>query len=182
MLSKLLPDWTLNNSYTPKCLHTWKRSIKQAYLENGSYEQTLTHLEEELELISVEAPNELQMNTITPKQQTEGNEDEAENINSDTNSSNPNNNKNDRKLETVCLHCGTCGSTNHPAEKYYYGANAANRPLPWNSKPAVQNTPQLQEEQNNITKSVMAAAQVFNWICHVFTPEVDVSDWKLLTS
>ena len=41
-----------------------KESINQAYLENGPYEQILTHLQKELELSSLEAPDELQMNTV----------------------------------------------------------------------------------------------------------------------
>ena len=41
-----------------------KKSINQAHLENDTYEQIVTHhLERELELKSLEAPDELQMNT-----------------------------------------------------------------------------------------------------------------------
>ena len=96
------------------------------------------------------------------KQQPEGNKDNVGNISSDTNISNPNNNQNDRTSEVVCLPCGTRGNTKHPTEKCYYGANAANRPLPWKSKPAVENGPHLQDEQNKITKKVMAAVQASN--------------------
>ena len=71
----------------------------------------------ELELDSVNAPDELQMNTMTQKQQTEGDEDKAGIINSDTNNSNANNNKNDRIFETVCLHCGACGNRKIPHRK-----------------------------------------------------------------
>ena len=42
-----------------------KKSIKQAYLENGSYEQIVTHLEKELELNSLEALYEIQINSVT---------------------------------------------------------------------------------------------------------------------
>ena len=42
-----------------------KKSINQAHLENGTYEQIVTHLEKELELNGLEAPDELQMNTVT---------------------------------------------------------------------------------------------------------------------
>ena len=111
-----------------------KKSINQAHLENGLYEQIVTQLERELELNSVGGPDELQINTMTEKQQTEGNEDKSGKNNSGTNNSNPNNIKNDRKFETLCLHCGTCGNTKYPTEKCYYGAIAANRPLPWKSK------------------------------------------------
>ena len=95
---------------------------------------------------------------MTEKEQTEGNKDVSGTINSDAINSNPKNNKTDRTSKTVCLRCGTRGNTNHPSEKCYHGANTANRPLPWKSKLAVLNGPQLQHEQNNITKSVMAAA------------------------
>ena len=40
-----------------------KKSINQAHLENGTYEQIVTHLEKELELNGLEAPDELQINT-----------------------------------------------------------------------------------------------------------------------
>ena len=76
-----------------------KKSINQAHLENGTYEEIVTHLERELELNSLEYPDETQFNTVTHKQQIEGNPDNAGN-NSDTNNSNPNNHKIDRKSRT----------------------------------------------------------------------------------
>ena len=42
-----------------------KKSINQAHLENGTYEQTVRHLERELELNGLEAPDELQINTVS---------------------------------------------------------------------------------------------------------------------
>ena len=63
-------------------------------MENGTYEQIVTHLERELEFNSLEYPDETQMITATHKQQIEGNKENAGNINSDTNDSNPNNHKN----------------------------------------------------------------------------------------
>ena len=42
-----------------------KKSIKLAHLENGTYEQIVSHLERELELNGLEAPNELPKNTVT---------------------------------------------------------------------------------------------------------------------
>ena len=70
------------------------KSINEAHLENGTYEQIVTHLERELELNCLEYPDETQMNTVTYKQQIEGNPDNAGNISSDTNDSDPNNKKN----------------------------------------------------------------------------------------
>ena len=42
-----------------------KKSINRAHLENGTYEQIVTHLEMELELNGLEAPDELQINTVS---------------------------------------------------------------------------------------------------------------------
>ena len=42
-----------------------KKSINQAHLENGSYEQNVSHLEKESELEGLEAPDEMQLNTVT---------------------------------------------------------------------------------------------------------------------
>ena len=94
-----------------------KKSINQAHLENGTCEQIVTHLERELELNSLEYPDETQMNTVMYKQQIDGNPDNAGNINSDTNDSNPNNHKNDRKSRTLYPPCETCGKTNHSTER-----------------------------------------------------------------
>ena len=41
-----------------------KKSINQAHLENGTYEQTVSHLEREIELNGLEAPDELPINTV----------------------------------------------------------------------------------------------------------------------
>ena len=70
-----------------------KKSINQADLENGTYEQIVAHLERELELKSSEHPDETQMNTVMDKQQIEGNPNITAIINSDTNDSSPNNHK-----------------------------------------------------------------------------------------
>ena len=42
-----------------------KKSINQAHMENGTYEQIVTHLEKELELNGLEAPDELQIITVS---------------------------------------------------------------------------------------------------------------------
>ena len=42
-----------------------KKSINQALLENGTYEQIVTHLERELELNGLETSDELQINTVS---------------------------------------------------------------------------------------------------------------------
>ena len=42
-----------------------KKSINQAHLENGTYEQIVKHLERELELNGLEAPDELPINNVS---------------------------------------------------------------------------------------------------------------------
>ena len=42
-----------------------KKLINQAHLENGTYEQIVTHLERELELNGLEAPDKLQIKTVS---------------------------------------------------------------------------------------------------------------------
>ena len=42
-----------------------KKSINWSQLENGTYEQIASHLERELELNGLEAPDELPINTVT---------------------------------------------------------------------------------------------------------------------
>ena len=93
-----------------------KKPTIQAHLENGTYEQIVTHLEKELELNSLEYPDETQMNTVTHKQQIEGKPDKAGNINSDTNDSSPNNYKFDRKSRNLYPPCETCGK-NEPCHR-----------------------------------------------------------------
>ena len=140
------------------------KSINQAHLENGTYEQIVKHLEKELELSGLESPDETQMNIVTHKQQIGGKKDKAGNINDDTNNSKPNINKNDRKSRTVYPPCGTCCETNHFAERCYVGANAANRPLPWKSKP------QQQHAQDSIAGCLRATAYHLYHKCYIFTP------------
>ena len=46
-----------------------KKTINQAHLENGTYEQIVKHLERELELNGLEAPDELPVNNINRQPQ-----------------------------------------------------------------------------------------------------------------
>ena len=48
-----------------KMLPHLMKAMNQAHLENGTYEQIVTHLERELELNSLEDPDELQINTVS---------------------------------------------------------------------------------------------------------------------
>ena len=122
-------------------------------MENGTYEQIVTHLERELELDSLEYPDETQMNTVMHKQQIEANPEIAGNITRDTNESNPNNHKINRKSRTLHPPCETCGKTNHSAERCDVGANTVVRPLPRRNKP------QQQDTQDSTTGCVQATAQ-----------------------
>ena len=117
-----------------------KKSKNQAQFETGTYEKIVTHLERELELNSLEYPDETQMNTVMHKQQIESNPYNAGNINSETNDSNPNNHKIDKKSRTLYPPCETSGKMNHSTERCYVGANAANRPLLCKNKPQEQDT------------------------------------------
>ena len=129
--------------------------MNQAHFENGTYEQIVTHLKKALELNSLEYPDQTHLNTVTHKQKIEGNPDNAGN-NSDTNNSNPNNHKIDRKSRIFYPPCETCGKMNHSTERCYNGANAANRPLPWNNKP------EEQDAHDSITGCFQATAQHLN--------------------
>ena len=133
-----------------------KKSINEAQLENCTYEQIVTHLERELELNRLECPDETQMITVTQKQQIEGNPDNAGKLINDTNDSNLNKHKNDRKSRTLYPPCETCGKTNHSTERCHNGANAANRPLPWKNKR------QEQDAHDSITGCVHDTAQHLN--------------------
>ena len=42
-----------------------KKSFNRAHLENGTYEQIVSHLDRELELNGLEAPDEMPINTVT---------------------------------------------------------------------------------------------------------------------
>ena len=44
-----------------------KKSINQEHLENGTYEQIISHLERELQLNGLEAPDDMPINTVTQK-------------------------------------------------------------------------------------------------------------------
>ena len=98
------------------------------------------------------------------RKQTENNQNNPGNKNNAANTSNPNsnvnntnNNKNsnkaERKPETVYPPCETCGKTNHSSDRCYVGANAANRPLPWKSKP------EQQDAEDTINGFVLATSQ-----------------------
>ena len=202
-----------------------KKLVNQAHLEKGRYEQIVTHLERELELNGLEAPDELPIKNVSqqptntnadrPKptfhyckkpghyrnqcrllkkqrEQTENDQNNPGNKNSAANTSNPNgnvnnnnNNKNsnktERKPKNVHSPCETCGKTNHATEKGYFGANAANRPPPRHRIPERQNQVPEKANQSDSNEAPQAAAQNLNKQCHVFTPELRLTDRRQLS-
>ena len=103
------------------------------------------------------------------REETENNQNVHGTENSDANSSIPENNTNnnnhnnyknsnraERKPETVYPSCEICGKTNHSTERCYVRANAANRSLPWKSKP------QQQDAQDSTIGCVRATTQHLN--------------------
>ena len=59
--------------YTKTPLHL-RKSMNEPHLENGTYEQIVSHLERELELNGLEAPDEMQINTVTQQATQENSE------------------------------------------------------------------------------------------------------------
>ena len=137
-----------------------KKSINQVYLENGTYDQIVKHLEREMELNSLEADEtsvKTQM-TVTNKEQEAENPTRKQNENPKTQTPKtiPNKTlKNDqcsycketehmmadcpklakrRKLEEDqdAEKCQNCNTSGHEAENCYFGANMENRPPKWN--------------------------------------------------
>ena len=51
-----------------------KKSFNQAHLENGTYEKVVSHLKRELELNGLEAPKEMQINTVTQQSSQQNSE------------------------------------------------------------------------------------------------------------
>ena len=62
---KWQPTPSLNNTYTQNSTTLEKKSIDQSHLKTGINKQNLTHFEDELEPYGLEAPQELQVNTLS---------------------------------------------------------------------------------------------------------------------
>ena len=137
-----------------------KKSINQAYLENGTYDQIVKHLEREMELNGLEADEtsvKTQM-TVTKKEQNTEKATKKQNEKSKTQTPKtvPNKTlKNDqcrycketghmmtdcpklakrRKLDEDpdAEKCQNCNTPGHEEENCYFGANMENRPPKWN--------------------------------------------------
>ena len=136
-----------------------KKSINQAYLEIGSYDQIVKHLEKEMELNGLEADEPLvktQM-TVTKKDQKseKSNKKQTEKPKTQSPKTVPDKTlENDqcrncketghmmgycpkltkrRKLEEVpdAEKCQNCNTHGHEEENCYFGANTKNRPPKW---------------------------------------------------
>ena len=106
---------------------------------------------------------------------------DANNSNSKSNNNNNSNNNNssnraERKPKTVYPPCETCGKTNHPSERCDFGANAANWPPPRHTGPERQNQVSKRANQSDSNEAPQAAAQNLHYKCHVFTPELRLTD------
>ena len=137
-----------------------KKSINQAYLENGTYDQIVKHLEREMELNGLEADDTLvktQMTVTKKEQNTEKtNEKQTDKTKKQTPKTVPDKTlKNDQcrycketgHMMTDCLKlakqrkveddpeaekCQNCNTPGHDEENCYFGANMENRPTIWN--------------------------------------------------
>ena len=151
-----------------------KKSIIQAYLENGTYDQIVKHLEREMELNGLEAdePSVKTQMTVTKKEQNTEKATKKQNEKSKTQTSKtvPNKTlKNDqcrycketghmmtdcpklakrRKLEEDpdAEKCKNCNTPGHEEENCYFGANMENRPPKWNLTDAQKNVIQAYKQ------------------------------------
>ena len=136
-----------------------KKSINQAYLENGTYDQIVKHLEREMELNGLEADEPLVKTQMTATKKEENNEKtnkkQNEKAKKQTAKTVPDKTlKNDqrrycketghmmndcpklakrRKLEEDpdAEKCHNCKTPGHDEESCYFGANMENRPPKW---------------------------------------------------
>ena len=79
-------------------------------------------------------------------------------ISNKTNANNTNNQK-DKRPWPVYPHCETYGKTNHSRERYYFGANAANKPPPRNRRLERQNQTPRKNAHSVSDGNVQAAVQ-----------------------
>ena len=136
-----------------------KKSINQAYLENGTYEQIVRHLEREMEINGLEADEPLvktQM-TVVKQQSNSQNTETTQNIKPKTKT--PNTDPNNTLQNNQCRYCkeeghiakecpklakrqkmdkdpdtprcSHCNTPGHDEPNCYFGVNMENRPPKW---------------------------------------------------
>ena len=126
-----------------------KRSLNLAYLENGTYDQTVTHLGRDLELSGLENDGELTIPTMTavPPNDNQQNTEQTKIVchyckkpghvirdcrkrirKEQEQRNNPSTQKMKPSTSKSYAPCPHCQRTNHPPEQCWSGPNAANRP------------------------------------------------------
>ena len=137
-----------------------KKSINHAYLENGTYEQIVRHLEREMELNGLEADEPLVKTQMTAvKQQTNVQNTKSQPQNTKTKAKTPNTVPNNTLQNNQCRYCkeeghiakecpklakrqkldndsdaprcAHCNTTGHEEPNCYFGDNMENRPPKW---------------------------------------------------
>ena len=136
-----------------------KKSINQAYLENGTYEQIVKHLEREMELNGLEADEPLVKTQMTAVKQTNTQNTKTPSQNTKTKTKTPNTVPNNTLQDNQCRYCkdeghiakecpklakrqkmdqdpdaprcSHCNTPGHEEPNCYFGANMENRPPKW---------------------------------------------------
>ena len=163
----------IDNLFYAKLPPHLKRSLNLAYLESGTYDHIVAHLERELELSGLENHGELTIPTMTvlPPNDNQQNTEQAKIVyhsckkpghvipdcrkrmkkeqEQRNDSSIQNMKPSTSKFFTPCPHCQR---TNHPPEKCWSGPNAANRPKRFKEEYPADNRIDGQE-QGNLTLS-----------------------------
>ena len=146
-----------------------KRSLNLAYLENGTYDQIVAHLERELEFRGLENDGELTIPTLTavPPNDNQQNTEKAKIVchyckkpdhvirdcrrrmrkEKEQRNDPPiqNTKPSTSKLYAPCPHCQR---TNHPPEQCWSGPKAANRPKRFKQEYPTDNRNEGQEQRN----------------------------------
>ena len=146
-----------------------KRSLNSAYLENGTYDQIVTHLERELELSGLENDGELTIPTMTavPPNDSQQNTEQIKvvchyckkpghvirdcrkRMRKEQEQRNDPSNQNIKPSTSKSFPpCPHCQRTNHPPEKCWSGPNAANRPKRFKQEYNLENRNDGQDQRN----------------------------------
>ena len=149
-----------------------KRSLNLAYLENGTYDQIVAHLEREFELSGLENDGELTVPTMTavPPNDNQQNTEQTKVVcryckkpghvirecrkrirKEQEQRNDPSTQKIKPSTSKSYAPCPHCQRTNHPPEQCWSGPNAANRPKRFKQYP--ENNRNDGQEQGNLTHS-----------------------------
>ena len=164
-----------------------KKSINQAYLENGTYNQIVKHLEREMELNGLESDESLvktQMTATKKEHKTDNtNKKQTDKTKSQTPKSVPNKTlkdgqcrycKEEGHMMTDCPKlakrrklqedpdadkCENCNTPGHTEENCYFGENMENRPPKWNLTDAQKKVIENYKQTNKPIKPKMERLQ-----------------------